>query len=331
MPTNAGTVHGDEETVEPLSIKHPVRLSIAWATVIMRTERIRGRFAPSPSGPLHFGSLVAALGSFLHARSRDGIWLVRIEDIDPLREQAGATDGILSTLAAFGMTSDEPVWKQSERRDRYRSVRDHLNALGHAYPCRCSRRQLQIAGGLHPSRCLPPEDESRPPAWRLRVPNQTIEFDDAICGPQAQNVASAVGDFVIWRSDDWPAYQLACVVDDAEQGITDVVRGADLLDTTPRQIVLQTMLALPTPRYAHLPLVLDAAGRKLSKSDAARPVDVDNPLPTLRAALTILNQDPAIGGHTVEQLLRSAIAHFESGRIPATNTRLIAAQDEQDS
>ncbi|MBK8285398.1 MAG: tRNA glutamyl-Q(34) synthetase GluQRS [Ahniella sp.] len=292
-------------------------------------RQYRGRFAPSPSGPLHFGSLVAALGSWLCARAAQGRWLVRMEDIDPLREQPGASDHILATLARFGMVSDEPVRFQSARRERYREV---LVALAHrdmAYPCTCSRQQLQAFAGIHPAQCPAPVDPTRTPAWRVRVAGtEPITFEDGVCGRVTQDVVREVGDFVIWRHDDWPAYQLAVVVDDAEQGITEVVRGADLLDSTPRQIVLQKLIGLPKPEYVHLPLALDPEGRKLSKSDAARPVDPLDPMPALRAALCFLGQDTQDAAFDVRTVLDKALAGFDRKEIPSTNTRLIAALDQ---
>lgn len=291
-------------------------------------RQYRGRFAPSPSGPLHFGSLVAAVGSWLFARQAGGDWLVRIEDIDPLRERPGASQAILDCLAAFGLVSDGPVLFQSTRRDHYRAVRDQLAARGLAYRCGCSRQQLQAFGGIHPPACPVPPADDTPCSWRLRVGDTgPIRFDDQVVGPQAQDVGREVGDFVIWRVDDWPAYQLAVVVDDADQGITDIIRGADLLDSTPRQILLQQRLGLPTPRYGHLPLAVDAEGRKLSKSDAARPVDPAAPMPALHAALQFLGQPPQVSATRVDTLLANALAQFAPSRIPVTNTRLIGPGD----
>ena len=217
--------------------------------------RYRGRFAPSPTGRLHFGSLVAALGSWLLARHHHGQWLVRVEDLDPPREVAGAARAQLATLAAFGMTSDLPVVWQSGRHDRYASALERLLAAGTAFECRCSRSELASAGGIH-RRCVA-RDPARSPAIRLRVTDgSTVAFIDGLQGRIAQAVDRDVGDVVLRRADGFWAYQLAVVVDDAEQGITDVVRGADLLDSTPRQILLQRALGLPTPRYLHLPLIV---------------------------------------------------------------------------
>jgi glutamyl-Q tRNA(Asp) synthetase len=228
----------------------------------------RGRFAPSPTGSLHFGSLVAAVGSWIRARAQKGVWIVRMEDLDPPREVPGAAQDILETLAAFGMESDEAVMFQSLRESAYASAFERLDAAGHVFPCWCSRVDLEPFAGIHRA-CVASPDATRPPAWRLR--------DNA-------------GDFVVRRVEGWYAYQLAVVVDDAEQGITEVVRGSDLLDSTPRQIHLQRLLGLSTPDYLHLPLAVDAEGNKLSKQDRARPVDRDDPLPALRAALTFLGQ-----------------------------------------
>jgi glutamyl-Q tRNA(Asp) synthetase len=275
----------------------------------------RGRFAPSPTGRLHFGSLVAAVGSWLFARAAGGRWVVRIEDLDPPREVAGADAAILSTLAAFGMESDEPVLRQSRRTALYAEAFARLEALGAIYPCWCSRSDLEPFGGIHPGACVAPRDASREPAWRLRVPARTMAFDDAIQGRVAQDLAREVGDFVVLRADGWFAYQLAVVVDDAAQAITDVVRGADLVDSTPRQILLQELLDLPRVRYAHLPLALDRQGRKLSKEERATAVDPDDPLPALRAALAFLGQPPA-PGRTASAMLAAALRAFDPALIP---------------
>ncbi|HZP68136.1 MAG TPA: tRNA glutamyl-Q(34) synthetase GluQRS [Rudaea sp.] len=274
----------------------------------------RGRFAPSPTGPLHFGSLVAALGSWLRARAEGGTWLVRIEDLDPPREMPGAAAEILVTLAAFGLESDEPVLYQSTREGAYARAFAALESIGTVFPCWCSRAELAATGGLHPSPCIAAPDPARAPAWRLRVPDEEIAFDDALLGRQVQNLRRDVGDFVIRRVEGWYAYQLAVVVDDAAQGITEVVRGADLLDSTPRQIHLQRLLGYPTPAYLHLPLVLDAEGRKLSKQDRARPVDAREPVPALRAALAFLGL-PRSPATRVDALLARAIADFDVARL----------------
>lgn len=278
----------------------------------------RGRFAPSPTGDLHFGSLLAALGSWLLARHANGTWLVRVEDVDAAREVAGAARRQLDTLAAFGMHSDEEIVWQSRRSGPYQAALDRLLASGDAFVCHCSRADLAAAGGIH-RHCV--AQRVRPdPAVRLRVADgSVVRFHDAIRGRVEQDVAREVGDFVLRRADGFWAYQLAVVVDDAAQGITDVVRGADLLDSTPRQILLQGALGLPTPRYAHLPLVLGPDGRKLSKSDAAQPVDPADPLPALRAAWIRLGQPAAALADAtgVEALLARAVHAFDPARIPA--------------
>jgi glutamyl-Q tRNA(Asp) synthetase len=275
----------------------------------------RGRFAPSPTGPLHFGSLLAAFGSWLMARSAGGAWLVRIEDVDRFREVAGAAEAQLATLRAFGLQADGEVVRQSARDALYRAALERLLDEGHAFVCHCSRSDLAEAGGVH-RRCVPGR-RRRDPAIRLRVPDgSAIAFVDAVHGPQRQDVAAAVGDFVLRRADGCWAYQLAVVVDDAAQGITEVVRGADLLDSTPRQILLQRTLGLPTPGHAHLPLVLDTHGRKLSKSEAALPVDAADPLPALRRAWQALGQAPFADDGDRDRFLRQAVERFERHRIP---------------
>ena len=277
----------------------------------------RGRFAPSPTGLLHFGSLVAAVGSWLFARAAGGRWIVRMEDLDPARTVPGAAEAILEALAAFGLASDEPVLAQGTRTAAYAAALDLLKGADHAYPCWCSRSDLEGRGGLHPERCLA-SPLQRPPAWRLRVGAARIAFADRIQGRFEQDLARDVGDFVVWRADGIPAYQLAVVVDDAAQGITGVVRGADLLDSTPRQILLQQRLGLPQPAYAHLPLALDAGGHKLAKQDASVPVDSSDPLPTLRAVLDFLGQrTPAAA--TPRALLEAAATNLDIAAIPRAN------------
>lgn len=243
----------------------------------------RGRFAPSPTGPLHAGSLVAALASWLDARAHGGTWLVRIEDLDPPREVPGAAADILATLDAFGLRSDEPVWYQSARTAAYADALEQLRQRGLVYRCTCSRRQVELAAqaaglpeGVYPGTCrgrAVDADDGSPFAWRLRVPDEPIAFDDRACGRCEQSLARDVGDFVLRRSDGLWAYQLAVVVDDAAQGVTDVVRGADLLDSTAVHLHLQRALGLPAPRYCHLPVIVDAMGQKLSKQTGARPIE----------------------------------------------------------
>jgi len=256
----------------------------------------RGRFAPSPTGPLHFGSLVAALASYLDARAHAGTWLVRIEDIDAPRTVPGAADEILVTLARFGLHADAPPEWQSRRIDRYRAALEQLKADGHVYPCGCTRKEIadsQLHAHrrnttlIYPGTCRDGLHGKPARAWRLRVPDgdaALIRFDDRWLGPQQQNLATEVGDFVLLRADGQWAYQLAVVVDDAAAGITHVVRGADLLDSTARQIWLQRCLRVPTPAWMHVPVVTNADGEKLSKQNGAPALDASRPLDALVAA-----------------------------------------------
>jgi glutamyl-Q tRNA(Asp) synthetase len=254
----------------------------------------RGRFAPTPSGPLHFGSLVAALGSYLDARSQGGEWLVRMEDVDPPREVAGAADAILRALEAYGFQWDGPVMYQSRRGPAYREALETLRAMGLVYACACSRKLLAdtaprgVDGPVYPGTCRLARHGPNGRALRLLVPEARVGFHDRLLGQVNCDIGRECGDFPLRRADGVHTYQLAVVVDDAEQGITHVVRGADLLASTPRQIVLQQYLGLPTPRYLHLPVVLDAHGDKLSKQTLAKPLDDRRPLPTLRAAAAFL-------------------------------------------
>lgn len=288
--------------------------------------RYRGRFAPTPNGPLHLGSLLAALGSWLLARSAGGEWWVRMEDLDPPREVAGAAEQQLATLAAMGLHSDAAVAWQSLRGAHYAQALDQLLAEGKAFACHCSRQDLAASAGIHRS-CVP--RKRRPdPAIRLRVADATvITFEDALQGRVTQDVASEVGDFVLRRADGPWAYQLAVVVDDAAQGMSHVVRGADLLDSTPRQILLQQALGLPTPRYLHLPVVVDAGGHKLSKSSNAPALSIDEPVASLAAAWHMLGQDSAALGRPagVEQLLQTAAHAFQAQRLPRRAAVPVAA------
>ncbi|MET0330032.1 MAG: tRNA glutamyl-Q(34) synthetase GluQRS [Dyella sp.] len=274
----------------------------------------RGRFAPSPTGTLHPGSLVAALGSWLCARHAGGRWLLRIDDIDPPRERAGAAAAILAALPQFGLLADEPPLWQSQRSAAYQHAFAHLDQRGLMFPCWCSRSDLAAADGVHrDGRCVAPADPHRAPAWRVRVPADcVIRFDDALHGPQAQPIGR-LGDFVIRRVEGYAAYHLACVVDDAYQHITEVVRGSDLLDSCGRQIYLQRQLGLPTPCYRHLPLVLAADGSKLSKSSDAPALLPAQPLPALRQALSLLGV-PKVDADNVPELLEQALARFDPAR-----------------
>ncbi|MFM0178083.1 tRNA glutamyl-Q(34) synthetase GluQRS [Paraburkholderia aspalathi] len=256
----------------------------------------RGRFAPSPTGPLHFGSLVSALASWLDARAHGGAWLLRIEDIDGPRTVPGAAEEILSTLEHFGMHADEPPVWQSDRIARYQEALEQLKAAGLVYPCGCTRKE--IADSLlhvharnttlaYPGTCRSGLHGKPARAWRLRVPDgdaAVITFEDRWQGKQTQNLATEVGDFVLRRADDQWAYQLAVVVDDADADITHIVRGADLMDSTARQIYLQRCLGVPTPEYLHVPVVTNDQGEKLSKQNGATALDNDKPLEALNAA-----------------------------------------------
>lgn len=269
-----------------------------------------GRFAPSPSGPLHDGSLVAAMASFLDARAYQGQWLLRIEDIDTPRVVPGADRVILQQLQALGMHWDgKPLW-QSQRLEAYQHAFEHLRQEGHVYGCRCTR--AQVGKGAYPGTCRHhhvPENEVR--AWRFQVPDGRVSFEDRWLGHQEQDVAREVGDVIIKRADGLWAYQLVVVVDDAFQGITDIVRGADLLDSTARQIVLARALGLTYPRVMHVPLVLDDNGLKLSKQNHARPFDTHNPIQTLNRAWQRLGFEPLQGLKEATDFWRRATAQWQ--------------------
>lgn len=276
----------------------------------------RGRFAPSPTGPLHAGSLVAALASWLDASAHGGAWLVRIEDLDPPREVPGATRQIIDTLAAFGLSSDERPLLQSARSDLYQQALDRLTAAGLVYGCACSRsdvaatqQRLGLAPDVYPGTCRSGTDGRPVRALRVRVPAGELGFVDRAVGHYSQDLARAVGDFVIRRADGQWAYQLAVVVDDAEQRITDVVRGADLLDNTPRQIFLQQALHLPTPRYLHVPIVTNPRGEKLSKQTGARALDGGNVLHELELVWQHLGF-AAIGANDRAAFYRHAVERW---------------------
>jgi glutamyl-Q tRNA(Asp) synthetase len=250
---------------------------------------------------LHFGSLAAAVGSYLQARSQGGEWLVRIEDLDPPREQRGAADDILRTLEVFGFEWDGEIMYQSRRTEAYRDALDQLQTRGLLYGCACTRKEIAdssvagIEGPVYPGTCrAAPPDGRSVKALRVRTDGATIEFDDLWQGRIVRRLETDYGDFVVRRADGLFAYQLAVVVDDAAQGITEVVRGADLLESTPRQIHLQNLLGLPTPRYAHLPVAVNAQGEKLSKQTLAAPVDAKKPMAVLIRALAFLGQSPPV-------------------------------------
>ena len=280
-----------------------------------------GRFAPSPTGPLHAGSLVAAMASYLDAKAHQGRWLLRIEDIDEPRTVAGSAERICDTLTALGMHWDGEVIWQSQRKSRYEAAFVRLGE--HAYPCSCSRKEIADSrtgvasdgAAIYPGTCrngLAAGKTAR--ALRLRVPEPAvpdgvIQFDDRWLGPVTETLSESTGDFVLKRADGFWAYQLAVVVDDAEQGVTDVVRGADLLGSTARQIYLQRLLQLPTPRYLHVPVVKNAAGEKLSKQTGASALDLDQPLETLMTAARSLGLVlPATAGTDLASFWEAAIS-----------------------
>ena len=258
-----------------------------------------GRFAPSPTGPLHAGSLVAALASWLDARAHGGRWLVRLEDVDTPRCVPGAEALILAQLAACGLQPDEAPWRQSSRGAAYQAALQQLLDAGLAYPCACTRQEIDAAWAAHgvvhqrhaervyPGTCRGGLHGRPARAWRFRAEG-VVHWYDRRLGPQHQDVAREVGDFVLRRADGLWAYQLAVVVDDAAQGITHVVRGEDLADNTARQILLQRALGVPTPHYLHTPLVLAADGHKLSKQNGARALDLADPVAALRMAGAVL-------------------------------------------
>ncbi|WP_201772214.1 tRNA glutamyl-Q(34) synthetase GluQRS [Endozoicomonas montiporae] len=256
-----------------------------------------GRFAPSPTGPLHFGSLVAALASYLDARHQDGTWLVRMEDIDPPREQPGAADKILKALDVYGLHWDGEVLYQSQRSNAYEEAMEQLKQSQAIYPCTCSRKQLQPYQGIYPGLCrnaslntLP----DKPYAWRLNSQDEIIEFDDRIQGHQQFDM-KALGDFIVQRKERLFAYQLAVCVDDEFQKITHIVRGNDLIDSTPRQISLQSALGMNKVTYAHIPVIVQDNGDKLSKQNLAPELPLDNPRPLLLKALQALGHVPPKG------------------------------------
>ena len=284
-----------------------------------------GRFAPSPTGLLHIGSLLTALVSYADARAQGGRWLVRMEDLDPPREMAGAADDILRTLEAFGFEWDGGVAYQSRRYDLYHEALGRLKAKGLVYPCDCSRKDWQAAAragadgfvyngccaGLDPQRAL-----HKTPAWRVRVPDEIIGFDDAVVGHYAQNLAHDIGDFVLLRADGFWAYQLAVVADDAAQGITHIVRGQDLLVSTPRQLWLQRALDAPEPHYAHLPLLVNGAGQKWSKQTLAPALDLGVREALLRQVMAYLQLPAAPEVGRPQDLLAWAVRHWDMAKVP---------------
>ncbi|WP_025458285.1 tRNA glutamyl-Q(34) synthetase GluQRS [Neisseria polysaccharea] len=285
-----------------------------------------GRFAPSPTGLLHIGSLLTAVASYADARSNGGKWLVRMEDLDPPREMSGAASHILHTLEAFGFEWDGEVAYQSRRYALYEETLCRLKTAGLVYPCHCSRKDWQAGarrgadGFVYNGRCRHPGQrpalQGKHPAWRIRVPDRVIGFSDGIVGGYAQNLARDIGDFVLLRADGYWAYQLAVVADDAEQGVTHIVRGQDLLVSTPRQIYLQQCLGVPTPRYAHLPLLTNAQGQKWSKQTLAPALDLNRREQLLRQVFRYLKLPDAPETDRPAELLDWAVAHWDMGKVP---------------
>lgn len=302
----------------------------------MSTSRYCGRFAPSPTGALHFGSLVAALGSYLDAKASSGRWLVRIEDIDVPRCMPGAADGIIRTLELHGFEWDGPIIRQSDgsSQARYQEALDQLTFRGLTYPCGCSRKEIAdsslqgIEGPVYPGTCRHGLAVGKTPrSVRIRTTSRPTGFYDAIQGMVEQRLETDVGDFVLKRADGLFSYQLAAVIDDAFQGVTDIIRGIDLLASTPRQIYLQQCLDLPALRYAHLPLAVNQYGQKLSKQNLARPLAQDGCSASLHRALTFLGQNPPLDGERwkTSELMRWAIVNWQLSQVPH-RTSIVAEQ-----
>jgi glutamyl-Q tRNA(Asp) synthetase len=327
-----------EKGIYPLSLGERVRVrerrarksssSLFYANQMDSTfnANYRGRFAPSPTGPLHFGSLIAAVGSYLQAKSHGGKWLVRIEDLDTPRNVPGAADDILRTLEDFGFEWEGDVVYQSRRDEIYRAALNQLETQGATFPCACSRKEiadssmLGVEGPIYPGTCrggLTAGREAR--AIRVHVGESKIKFTDLIQQFITQNLATEIGDFVLRRADGIIAYQLAVVVDDAAQGITEIIRGADLLTSTPRQIFLQRLLGLATPQYGHLPVATNRAGEKLSKQTLAQPIDAKNSTRLLFDALTFLGQTPPseLKQSSQKPLWDWAFRHWSLAKVPA--------------
>ena len=277
-----------------------------------------GRFAPSPSGPLHFGSLVAALASYLDARNHDGLWLLRIEDLDPPRESSKAPKEIMAQLHACGLEWDQEVTYQSARIDVYERYLENLAEQNVLYPCVCARKKIpSVYSGTCRDRTYSSTD--KPYAIRFRINNPLVKFNDIFVGEASYDTTNEIGDFIVKRKDELFAYQLAVIVDDCEQKVNHVIRGSDLLSSTPRQILIATQLSLPVPRYGHLPLVVDKNGNKLSKQTHASPIDTSSPLSTLRLALSVLGQDTQDHATNTKQLLSNASRQWKRSLVPNGN------------
>lgn len=295
----------------------------------MSEIRTRGRFAPSPTGPLHFGSLIAAVGSYLQAKTTGGEWRLRIEDLDSPREVAGASDDILGTLEAYGFEWDGDIVYQSRRGEAYEAAFEQLRNANLAYACACTRKEIAdssvvgVEGPVYPGTCRKGLINGRAArAWRVRTDNTAIEFIDRVQGLQSSRLEHDIGDFVVRRADGPYAYQLACVVDDADEDITEVVRGADLLASTARQIHLQRLLGLPTPTYVHLPVAINVRGEKLSKQTFAQALPRARPVQVLCKALAFLGQNPegAWSGLRLDEFWQVAREHWKLETIPRQTT-----------
>ncbi|WP_437884641.1 tRNA glutamyl-Q(34) synthetase GluQRS [Pseudomonas sp. LRF_L74] len=286
------------------------------------TSTYTGRFAPTPSGFLHFGSLVAALASYLDARHVGGRWLLRMEDLDPPREVPGAQDAILNTLETYGFEWDGPIERQSDRLEVYAGVLQRLFDQGLVYACTCSRKQLEGYHGVYPGFCRLAGYSQDDTALRIRVPQLEYRFIDRVQGEFSQHLGREVGDFVVRRRDGLYAYQLAVVLDDAWQGVTHIVRGADLLDSTPRQTYLQELLGFSLPRYLHVPLIIQPDGHKLGKSYRSPPLPMDLVSPLLTRALRALGQCPPseLNNASPRELLDWGILHWDTALIPRSRT-----------
>lgn len=283
-----------------------------------------GRFAPSPSGALHFGSLVAALGSYLRAKSETGLWRLRIEDIDPPRELQGAADDILQTLDCLGLHWDGELLYQSQRLDFYQTFLEQLLAQNEAYFCQCTRKKIRAAGGIYNGHCSQLAKPLVSGAMRIRNHQAVAHFSDNLMGLVKVEQEFASEDFIIKRSDGLYAYQLAVVLDDAYQGVTEVVRGADLLESTVRQISLYRQFNLPEPAWLHLPLASVEPGLKLSKQNHATPINKKQPQLEIQAALRFLGQDPVDMDSRVEVMLKQAVEQFSLAKIPTDLELLVS-------
>ncbi|MBI1731879.1 MAG: tRNA glutamyl-Q(34) synthetase GluQRS [Gammaproteobacteria bacterium] len=294
------------------------------STADQATPVVVGRFAPTPSGPLHYGSIVAAVGSYLDARHAGGRWLVRIDDLDPPRIRAGAATGILNALRCLGLHWDGEVLQQSTRTPAYADALERLQSLGLLYVCSCTRRE--VSGRAYPGTCrLKALKDAPQRCLRLRIPGGPLPLDDMIQGPRRFDVAATTGDIIVRRADGLTAYHLAAVVDDHFQGVTHVVRGADLLDASAIQCCVQGVLGFPAPRYGHLPMAVDASGRKLSKSLGAEAALLSaEPATLLLSALKFLGQNPdrALAGAPVQEVTDWAVANWRREKVPRAPAKI---------